>query len=75
MVFVSGIVFNMAVGQFPAEANDVVSRARLRSHVCIPFTNISMANVNMVLGISSLFTFLKCFENLRKLQEMWSKLL
>lgn len=55
MVYGGGIVFNMAAGQFPAEADGVVARARLRSNVCIPFTNIVMANVNR-----HIYDFLVC---------------
>lgn len=58
VVFVSGIVFNMAAGHFPAEADGVVARARLRSNVCIPFTNTLMANVNLIVGFL-VFTFYK----------------
>lgn len=39
MVYVGVIVSNMAAGQLPEEADGVVTRARLRSNVCIPFTN------------------------------------
>lgn len=59
MVYVGGIVSNMAAGQFPAEADGVVARACLRSNVCIPFTNTMMANVNRYLGIFGMFTYLK----------------
>lgn len=59
MVYVGGIVSNMAAGQFPAEADGVVARSRLRSNVCIPFTNIVMANGHRYLGIFGMFTYFK----------------
>lgn len=60
MVYVGGIVSNMATGQFPAEADGgVVPRARLRSNVCIPFTNIVMDSINEYLGIFGVFTYTK----------------
>lgn len=63
MVYVGGIVSNMAAGQFPPEADGgVVAHARLRSNVCTPFTNIVMANVNRCLRIFGVYLFQSAFK-------------